>query len=164
MKKSDAFLYQAKADLDFAKKVSPTKGFNSCYFAAHCQQGTEKAIKAIAFALNLKNTSKLEHSVSGLLVIIVHSSSRNTKQFDKFFKSPIRQFIKKMDELFPSANEDKINTEYPFKKNGDWIAPCDHKFVKNGEVDQWEQSLERIICRANWFLLLGRFLKSYRSS
>jgi HEPN domain-containing protein len=145
--KSSAFLKQAEFDYQFVAEIKNSLPLTPlCYRAAHCQQASEKAVKALF--LKAVGEIKPSHALKGFIQGILRAAESSPKlrgSISRLFSKEMKKFLFEMEQTAPSDKWTKRNTEYPFEKDKKWTAPAEKNVFQSYEVEVWERKVGVLI-------------------
>jgi hypothetical protein len=140
MNEVEALARQAISDLDFYEKLEKDPGALDCQIVHFLQMAGEKAAKAVLYALNPHfrmdeaGNRKLSHVALSMLMPALsrreslHQSLGLPAATVRAKLKAYRRLYAAIEELHPEMTQGRVNSEYPWERGGDWIAPCNHPF------------------------------------
>ncbi|MGB8355102.1 MAG: HEPN domain-containing protein [Chthoniobacteraceae bacterium] len=156
---SEAYQRQARSDYQTATLLRQpaailSRGKARCHTAAMCQQVVEKSVKSLYLAMG--QTPRRTHQVGQYIAIIMVEplcskfGNDVRRTLSRIFSPSARQTSESLSALVPKSKEDdpgqtRLNTEYPFFKGDDWVAPCDDSAFHEGDIDSLFRETGRIL-------------------
>jgi HEPN domain-containing protein len=147
-----AYQRQAQADHSAAEQLSGS-GRNS-HAVVMCQQAVEKSVKALYILFGA--TPARTHQVSEYALRMTREpqlfqyAPDVRRELSRLFDLPTRELIRRLGELAPRSSyqdpqQTQRNTEYPFHRQGVWIAPADSTVFPNSERDEVIRTSRKIV-------------------
>ncbi|MCX7044155.1 MAG: HEPN domain-containing protein [Candidatus Sumerlaeota bacterium] len=166
------WIRQARADFDCASCLKQ-KAQMGCHMTAKTQQCVEKAIKSLLLAQGIQFAH--DHAPFRYFQILLRNchSKRMPQGSEKqmiggrisrLFGETTRITVLNLEKLAPTRTDiTKRNTEYPYKPNGGWVAPCDEGVFKEEEKDSFFDTARDILVNIERIIDMIRRQKAVRN-